>query len=409
MVFGLGVQLISEKSYPSSRITSSDLAVCLSSLTEILAPANRAIVFSTGPGGLFGYFPILSRNPDFLNEKHKLRLADWYKGVPVSNIRTPLQVAPTIGQQNLEHLTYDAYISNVYGRAMAVEQVQAESVKAESDDDGATNMTVRISKDNFAPSYSKTGWRPKCNPVLLYQAYLAGINLRTCMYKGSISQKMIRNALTPAGQNCAVFIKSVDRSVTHEEIFSTFEDPIYSYYKKPPLRGKHDNCAVTVTFMDRDAADRYMSKSKALGIYLGGKLMTVVWSRDTACAAEPYEIGQSRALKIRGPMNDDKFTEESVVDFLLLKLDFELVWSRQVDNIEPGTREIELHFQSIRGQSRAAKKCLERDYRNGGEHDITVDYAQDPCGANRRTILLDWPGFPASYNAPINSIAYPGI
>lgn len=374
------MQIISEQSCPLSKITSSDLEVCLSSMTDILASANSAIVFNTGVGGLFSIFPILQRNPDYLAERHKVWLADWYKGIPKSRISTPLQPASLASQQNRDHSTYDIYISNGYLHSMTNESVnQNESYEAS----GATDMNVRKSKDEFVPSYSKTGWRPHCNSVLLYQAWIAGIDLRTCMYRGSISQKMIRNALTPPEHNCAVFIKAINPSVTDMEVFATFEDPIYSYYKKAPVKGKHPKCAVTITFMDHAAAERYVLKSEAYGIWLGRKPVKVVWSRDPACPAEPFEILQSRVLKLRGPMNDPEFSKWFIIRFLNMHIDFELIWDSEVDNIEPGIREVELHFQSIRGQSRAAKICLERDFRKRGKHHITVEYDRDPCGAIR--------------------------
>lgn len=187
---------------------------------------------------------------------------------------------------------------------------------------------------------------------------------------------MIRNMLTPGYLNCAVFIKAVNPSVTDQDIFNTFEDPVYSYYKKQPIEGKHPDCAVTVVFMDRAAAQRYMDKGARSEIILGGRARKAVWSRDHACPAEPFELSQSRVLKIRETIRDADFEMSSMIQYLQSMIDFGLVFQDQAHDMENGMREIVLHFHSIRGQSRAAKVALERKF----GHSITMEYEQDPCG-----------------------------
>ncbi|CAG8978365.1 hypothetical protein HYALB_00013045 [Hymenoscyphus albidus] len=331
--------------------------------------------------GLMGIFPILKRHPESASQPQKVRLADWYNGSPNFNIPRPLGTMPGENDQSFTSHVLQRYNQMMADHNMSDSMNGGYAHGAVNHNPGnGTHAASRNRKDEFKPSYMVNGGlRPAVSSILLYQAAHAGIDIQTCKYKGSVSARMVKNALTAPGDNCAVFIKAVDRSVSDWEVFQTINDPVFSYFKKDPIKDKHPYCAITITFMDRAAAERYMNKSIVHGIVLGGHPVNVVWSKDPAAPAEPYERTQSRVLSITGPSSDPLMDINEIKKFLHRNLAFVLVQEDRVF-IAAQIVQIDLHFQSIRGQSRQSKTCLEKYLRKGRRRDITVGYGVDPCG-----------------------------
>ncbi|CAG8960922.1 hypothetical protein HYFRA_00002460 [Hymenoscyphus fraxineus] len=331
--------------------------------------------------GLMGIFPILKRHPQAVSQPQKVRLADWYNGSPNFNIPQPLGTMPGENDHSFTSHVLQRYNQMMADHSMSNGMNGGHDHGAVNHNPGnGTHAASRNRKDEFRPSYMVNGGlRPPVSGILLYQAAHAGIDIQTCKYKGSLSARMVKNALTAPGDNCAVFIKAVDPSVSDWEVFQTIDDPVFSYFKKDPIKDKHPYCAITITFMDRAAAERYMNKSIVHGIVLGGHPVNVVWSKDPAAPAEPYERTQSRVLSITGPASDPMMNINEIKKFLHRNLAFVLV---QEDRfyIAAGIVQVDLHFQSVRGQSRQSKTCLEKYLRHLGNRNITVGYGVDPCG-----------------------------
>ena len=93
------------------------------------------------------------------------------------------------------------------------------------------------------------------------------------------------------------------------------------------------------------------------------------------------EARQSRVLQILGPLDMDSY---KVMDFFHENLDFYLVDVGQWLTGDGNMKILEIHFESILGQSRSAMKCF-ASYasmmHDGGEYKFS--YAADPCDASR--------------------------
>ncbi|RDL33752.1 uncharacterized protein BP5553_08120 [Venustampulla echinocandica] len=242
----------------------------------------------------------------------------------------------------------------------------------------------------FQPSKQLLNKPRQTIPEIIYRAQHAGVGIGATKYRGDLDGYTLENAQTPEHLNCAVFIKGIPPQVTDGEIFATItEGKVFSYFKKPQY-GRYTTCAATITFMDRDSAERYMKKcQRPNGMVIGGQRVHVVWSFHPVGPVVCSEMHQSRVLRVKGP--EDSIDVAVIEKFLHQYVVFKLVNRCEFINSR-GEKTAELAFCSIRGQSRLAMKCLAEEIQVRGWN-VTVQYGPDPCDADRH-ILANASSFP---------------
>ncbi|KAG9229303.1 hypothetical protein BJ875DRAFT_364509, partial [Amylocarpus encephaloides] len=224
----------------------------------------------------------------------------------------------------------------------------------------------------FRPSWKLTGGHRLLDEDAISRARKVGLDLDS-NYEGKISERRIQNAQIPPYANCAVHISGIPVQTTSADILrSITEGKIFAFNRVDP-NSRHKEAAANVTFIDRQAAERYMIKSQSSGIRINGTMVDVNWNR---IAAGPSSNRlQSRVIRITGPR--EEINAEALEDFLHTRTVFELVDRSELWHAQ-GRKSATLSFCQILGQSRIAVRCLRQHAMEKGM-DWVVSYSKDPC------------------------------
>jgi len=187
--------------------------------------------------------------------------------------------------------------------------------------------------------------------------------------------------------NTAVWLSGIPPEASLKEIFATFVGKIYAFSKSKPIPGVYDTSGASVTFASRSSAHNYLLKAQDpnRGIWIRGKPINVIWDKNHSRGLE--NPMQSRVVSFKVPMKED------VGDFIVYletNLTFDLVEDTLVRPMAEGRHKIiYMFFSSIRGQSRAAMKCvLESANFRGQRHNYSAYYAPDPCESSSGWIIM---------------------
>lgn len=247
----------------------------------------------------------------------------------------------------------------------------------DSSDKSTTSAGQGQSRQEFEPSRALTNVHRYIHPSMVIKALSAGIDLRSSNYQGDITDSYVVNAILPNEFNCALRICGIPAEAETKEIFNVFQGKVFAFSKQLPVPGCYDTCACRVAFTTRDAAERMMDRINLKGVFIRGYRLRAMWNRD-ASPPRPYsERHQSRVIRITGPRRN--FTADGIEDFFRQTIKFDLVGRREWIFAGEG-RTVELSFDSIRGQSRAAMKCFKEFIRGTVYNDqFSIFFAPDPC------------------------------
>jgi hypothetical protein len=187
----------------------------------------------------------------------------------------------------------------------------------------------------------------------------------------------------PNGLNTAVWISKIPPQASRKQIFAAFkEGKIYYFSKSEPIPGAYNTAGASVAFGNRKAAQNFFDRAQdpARGVFIEGQRVRVVWDRHPSLGfvGEKHPF-QSRVVRFYIPAGHADL--ERFQTFLDLLIDYNLV----EDTVEwfefRGARKVvQLSFESIRGQSRAAVKAfLEFASKTGKQGYYYAKYAKDPC------------------------------
>ena len=255
----------------------------------------------------------------------------------------------------------------------------------------STKMVNYQPRERFHPMGGLSGEQRILSPGTTTRALAAGVDLNS-NYLGRVTEFDIENANCPGHLNCALRITDIPPAATAQEIFDVIDQKVFSFSKNPPVRNVFPNCAARFVFMTRRAAEGFMAKAcSRYGVRIRGQRLNVIWNRDRVLPRPFFELHQSRVIRIIGP--EDDISAHSIENFLHQKIAFDLV-DRKEWLVVGGKKIVELSFDSIRGQSRAAYKgYLDyiKDNMLQGKHAIC--WAPDPCDPSSHDFesnLVQW-------------------
>jgi hypothetical protein len=220
---------------------------------------------------------------------------------------------------------------------------------------GAPDMLTAILQGQidvpFQPSHKRMNRRRILPPELAQRALNAGVNLNS---EGEID---IRNAELPNNQNCCLFITDIPRAATLKDHFSRFvKGSVFSYRVDPAVEGQFHTCAAKLAFTTRSAAEAFHFRANNQGgVRILDRKGNVKWNRSKIRPLEGSEHHQPRVLRVRGSTT---LSTATLLGFLHAHIDFEFVDLKEWLTGGGSFKVIELHFQSILGQSRSAMKCI---------------------------------------------------
>lgn len=227
----------------------------------------------------------------------------------------------------------------------------------------------------FQPSRVLLGQPRAITQEIKRRAVEAGYNLNS-NYLGEVTDFQLSNTNVPCELNCKVFITNIDPLAEDNEIFELFQGKVFAYHRNPPETGKNDTCAVSVTFMEPQPAQRIIAHCRSFqGLVIRGRRIFAKMHREGVNPRPENEKRQSRVFRITGPSNEIDSTW--LLGFFYSKVRFVLLHCREW--VEGNRKTVEVAFASVYGQSRLAFRlfCMHRDA--VGLTGYTVNYAPDPC------------------------------
>lgn len=202
--------------------------------------------------------------------------------------------------------------------------------------------------------------------LLLHQPYL-----------GDVDQL---NEILPADENTSLYLRGIPAHATLKEHYSQFiEGAVFAYTVDPPIPGFYTTCAARLAFTTREAAEAFYDRANRTyrGVRIGGQKINVQWSDHKTRPLCPEEGHQTRVVQVKGT---SELSPANLLDFFHTNIDFELV---HLDEwlVDGGHgKVVEIHFQSILGQSRAAMKCFYKWVALAEDRDdYRITYGPDPC------------------------------
>lgn len=191
----------------------------------------------------------------------------------------------------------------------------------------------------------------------------------------------------PSILNTAVFISGIPQEATRKDIFQAFvEGKIYAFSLKPPVGETYTTAAASVTFAGPEAARAFLRRGNSSpqdptqGVHILGKRVKVRWNSHPSLGLYGQESRQTRVIQFTIP---DRQTTDEFIVWLAATISFELVEESRSWSVGEGRKVIQLSFESIRGQSRAAMKCYLEFANHGNWYgEWSARYAHDPCDPN---------------------------
>jgi hypothetical protein len=241
-----------------------------------------------------------------------------------------------------------------------------------------SNPMPRQYREPFRPSRLLSGQPAQISPKMAQHIHSTGTKLNP-NYLSEVTPTVIAQRYTPWNENCAIRIEDIPASATLREVFATIQEgKVFQFVYIPPNPSKgHYDAAARLVFATRKAAENFVSRSTSLpGIFVKNQRLYIIWNRDRSPGLAPNNQGQSRVIRIVGPKH--AFSMKMVEDFLHQNVKFDLV--DRYEEVRHHKRTVELHFQSILGQSRSAMRCISEFFEDNGMRGLyNAFFAGDPC------------------------------
>jgi hypothetical protein len=237
----------------------------------------------------------------------------------------------------------------------------------------------------FRPSRKLLNTEPVRSPEMEEALMHVGFNPN---YKGDVKWEVLE---IPDEENCCLYLKGIPEYATRQQIFDQLcMGGIYTFKLDPPIPERYTTCAAKVAYTTRAAAERLVDHALTFGLFILGNRVKVSWNRNKTRELEGLEARQSRVIQICGP---NKMGASKLIEFFHSNIDFTLVECHEWLTANGSRKVVEIHFESILGQSRAAMKCFAQTANSMEDgNDYSVSYAADPCNKSfqYRPSLIGW-------------------
>lgn len=196
-------------------------------------------------------------------------------------------------------------------------------------------------------------------------------------YQGDINMS---NLVVRPEESCSLYLRFIPADASPNDVFeSIFEGGVFSFSLSPPT-GQFTTAAAHLVFKTRKASEDFHFRANQTlgGVRILGRRIKVSWNRNRYPQLGPFEMKQSRVLRISGPT--EKLTAAGVELFFHYSVKFELAHRREWLLNDGSIRVIEFGFNSILGQSRVVMKCFHEYMRLGWlDESLKITYAPDFC------------------------------
>ncbi|KAK0129067.1 hypothetical protein ONS95_001008 [Cadophora gregata] len=224
----------------------------------------------------------------------------------------------------------------------------------------------------FIPSRSRQGINAATSSETLRSVVEPKLNLNP-KYKGEIDYRTVQNASCPSALNCSVHVKGFSPWESQQEMLSVAQHiRVAALNRHDPFPPRFPMAAGDFTFFDRESAVQFMQFGVRGMLSAHGYPLMFKWNKNKVCPASAEECRQSRTLLIQGPKMEISLDE--IRSVLECNLTFDLVDCEE-QYLGNGRTLVRLEFSQIRGQSRAAMKCIWTYTHVKEIPDAWVDYA----------------------------------